>query len=66
VFLTGRQLCFNTKSFKYQLKSSSVGNIFIFATWFMHLKIESRTKTCHDGFIDMKIVGIKYYFDQNT
>jgi len=49
------------------LKSSSLSNFFVsFANWFMHLRVESRLDSCLNGFIDMKTMGIKHYFDQKA
>jgi len=61
VILSCQNVCFNAKSLKYQLKSSSVSNFFLF-----FLRAESRPESCLNGFIDMKTTRMKHYFNQNN
>jgi len=57
----------SVKSCPHELKSSSLSNFFLFCvSSLMHLWAESRLKSYLNGFIDMKTMWMKDYFNQNS
>ena len=55
------------KSCPHGLKSSTLTNFFLcFETWFMCLRAELRLKSSLNRLIEMKTMGMKYFFNQNS